>query len=744
MTTTCRGAATARPPFSLTPIAASLLVCAIGLAWHDAARAQQGTEPAVAPAPAREGGSLPAVRAVAPSITESATGPVEGFVAKRGATATKTDTPIIETPQAISVVTRDQMDAQNVQSVSDALRYAAGVMAEANGPDPRADVATFRGFSAGLRSAYRDGLRDYAFGGQGGVVVEPYGLERIEVLRGPASVLYGQGDAGGIINLVSKRPTGEPLHELQVQLGSYNRKQVGLDWGGALETHPEWSWRFTALARDSDAQIDEVKDDRLYLAPAVTWSPSAATSLTLLASYQKNERGQGYQALPRVGTLVDAPRGRIPTDRFVGEPDFERFDQERYSLGYAFEQQLGSDWTLRQNFRAMGQETIHNSTFQAGLQADGETIDRLAGQGRERVRNLVIDNQLQWKLSSAGLDQTVLMGLDYQNLRSNAGSLYSPLPTLNVFDPVYGQPLGISADAPPDDTRKKLSQTGLYLQDQLKFNDRIAWTIGGRYDHTKSDTVDIASGVGDPQTDTAFTWRTGGVYLFDNGWAPYAGYAESFTPLVDRGADGKRFEPETGQQFELGIRYQPKGERFSFLAAVYELKRQNVLTNDLQNPDFYIQRGEVRSRGIELEAQASLGSNLDLVASYTHIDLKVTKSNGPDLDKTPSASPKDIASLWASWRVPGWAGTKLSAGARYVGKTWGDEVETISVPGYTLLDAGVEFDLGQVFSTANDWRLGVNVSNLADKTYVATCGYFADGCKYGYRRTAGATMTYRW
>lgn len=331
------------PPHRARPLA-----LAIGVALAaGAAQAQTSAPPAIAPAPAASAPAeapittLPAVRVSAQAERETATGPVSGYVARRTATATKTDTLLAEAPQSVSVITRDQMEAQNAQSVSDAVRYSAGVMAEANGPDPRADVITIRGFNAGMRSSFRDGLRDYAFNGQGGVVIEAYGLERIDVLRGPSSVLYGQGDAGGTVNLVSKRPTATPQAEGQLQFGSYGRRQGAFDLGGPVgDDHAPWRYRVVALARTSDTQIDHVTDNRVYLAPSMHWEPSAATQLTLLADYQKNRRGQGYQALPRVGTLVPNAQGQtLPSSAFAGEPGFDRFDQQRASLGYQFEHQ---------------------------------------------------------------------------------------------------------------------------------------------------------------------------------------------------------------------------------------------------------------------------------------------------------------------------------------------------------------------------------------------------------------------
>ncbi len=722
----------ASPAFTCTRLASSLHLVILGLGCHGAMHAQAASPES----------TLPEVRVRAQKAKESPTGPVTGLVARRNATATKTDTPIIETPQSVSVVTRDQMDAQNVQSVSEAVRYTAGVLAEANGPDPRADVMTIRGFSAGGRSSYRDGLRDYGFGGQGGIVIEPYGLERVEVLRGPSSVLYGQSDAGGTINLITKRPSADMVNEFALQVGSYNRKQAALDLGGAFAAAPDWTYRLTGLVRDADSQIDEVKDDRLYIAPALKWQPSSATSVTLLGSYQKNERGQGYQALPQAGTLDPNPNGRIPTSRFVGEPGFDRFDQERASIGYEVQHQVNQAWTLRQNLRYTEQDTKANSVYQAGFTRDSLTnniidyrnVDRRAGKNNEHVANLLIDNQAQWTIRNESIEQTVLFGLDHQRLKYKRGAVDSATGSLDVFNPTYGGALPFSADAPAYTRFDSLTQTGIYAQDQIKFNDRIAWTIGGRHDTAKSETTGKPS-----QSDDAFTWRTGLVYLFDNGWAPYVGYAKSFLPLAG-------MLPETGEQYELGIRYQPKDQPISFLASVYDLRRQNLLNIDAsQLPQVvYVQTGEVRSRGLELEAKVTLWRDLDLVAGYAYNPVKVTRSEFGDQGKTPNTTPRSIGSLWATWRVPSVSGLKVSLGARHIGSTFGDDQETLAVPSYTLVDAAVELDLARTFKITGDWKLALNVSNVGDKTYVATCGYYGDGCKYGYRRNAALTLTHRW
>jgi len=686
---------------------------------------------------------LRAVKVSANVDEETATGPVVGYVARRTVTATKTDTPLIESPQSISVVTRDQMDAQNAQSVSDALRYSAGVLAEANGPDPRADNIVMRGFDAG-RDAYRDGLRSYAFGNQGGSVYEPYGMERIEVLRGPSSILYGQGGAGGIVNLVSKRPTAQTVRELQAQVGSYDRKQLAADFGGGLTAGNEWTYRLIGLVRDSDTFIDHVTDDRTYLAPALTWQPDDDTSLTLLSDFQKNKKGQGYQALPRVGTLDSNPNGRIPTHRFVGEPDFDKFGQKRASVGYIFEHRFNEQFTVRQNARYQTLDTDYKGLYIGGLQSDNRTVTRYADQGREKVENKVIDNQLQFKWSHGIFEHTSLVGLDWQRLKSDPTYYYGEPNDLDVYAPVYGQwdqSMDMSWDA-----HDQLKQTGIYLQDQIKVDKTWVATLGLRRDSTEKSSKERLTPVDSRQKDYATTARAGLVYLSSSGLAPYISYSESFAPVVGTTFDGSQFEPETGKQYEIGLRYQPADTTTSITAAVFDLTRQNVTTEDLQHVGFSVQRGEVRARGFELEAKASLATGWDVLTSYAYTDAEITKSNDGNEGNTPGTVPQNTASVWLQYTVlrGDFAGLSIAAGERYIGSFDGDDANTIRVPEYTLADLSLQYDFSRFGKGWRGLRGALNVSNLFDKEYVATCGYYGDACRYGYRRNAMATLNYDW
>ncbi|MDP8568347.1 TonB-dependent siderophore receptor [Methylophilus aquaticus] len=680
---------------------------------------------------------------------ERANGRVKGYVARRNSTATKTDSAILEAPQSVSVITRDQMTMQAVQSVGEALRYSAGIVAEANGPDPRADTIGMRGFSIG-RDQFRDGLRNYAFNNQGGTVVEPFGLERVEVLRGPSSILYGQGAPGGLVNLVSKRPTDAPLHEVGITLGQYDRKQIHLDMSDLLSDDGAWSYRVVGLIQDSDTQIDHVKDDRIYIAPSLTWRPSEFTTLTLLTDYQKNDRGQGYQAWPRIGTLENSQFGKVSSSRFLGEPGLDKYEQERYAVGYQFEHIFNNTFTFRQNLRYQRMTTDAISTYLRALQADQRTITRETGGNEDAVDNLVVDSHLQAKWAHGAFEHTVLAGMDSQRLNNDQRRTFALAGTLDIYAPVYG----VTAINPVESANieQHQRQTGAYLQDQIKYDGKWVATVGGRKDWTRMETDNLRTpSASSSQKDEAETWRTGLVYLAENGLAPYASYTESFLPVIGTSFGGAAFKPETGEQYELGLRYQPKDSQSLFSLALFDLRRQNVTTLDVQNPTFQIQQGEVRSRGVELEMKTQFDA-WSLIGSYAYTDPEITKSNNRNAQgvgfqgKDPNHVARNTAALWADYHLPSTLieGMTIGGGVRYIGTRYGDDANTIKLPSYTLVDLALRYQLVGLGQHFKGWQLALNASNLFDKEYVATCGYYGDGCRWGFRRNVMANLTYRW
>lgn len=704
------------------------------LALCGAAHAQQ----AAPTAPTAEKALAP-VTVSAGAEQENPTAPVTGFVAKRALSATKTDTPLIETPQAISVITRDQMEAQGVQTLRQVTAYTAGAVS--NYFDSRGDTFKARG---GDVTQYLDGMVRF-IGYWNDTRPDPYTLERVEFLRGPSSVLYGQGSVGGVLNLTSKRPQAETQREVQVQLGSNARKQIAADMTGKLTQDGEWLYRLVAVGRDSDTQVDHVRDDRVVIAPTVTWKPSAATSLTLQLTHQKDKSGSLIGFFPWQGTQLPNRYGQIPTNTFISEPGWDRYNSESTSWGYLFSHQIDSAWTVRQNLRRsvsdVDYRTLYTS-FAANtalgrparpvFNADNRTVLRDASWTLGNARMLLVDTQVEGKLRWGETEHTVLGGLDVQRNHWGQQSWRAVAPAIDVYNPVYGNFTAPSASALARVPSVEQRQLGFYAQDQIKWG-RITATLGLRHDNAKSDTEGRPAAA---VNDKAWSKRAGVTYQMDGGWAPYAGYSESFQPLGGANFYGVPFKPQRGEQWEAGVKWQPPGQGISAFAAVYQLREKNRKTTDPTNPLNSLQIGEVKVKGFETEVQASLARQWDFTVGYAFTDAKISRSNTGDQGLPVASTPRHTASAWLSHRFAseGRGGWTVGAGVRYTGSQWSG-TSAISTPAATLADAMVAYDAG-------DWRVAFNVVNLADKVHITQCLARGD-CFYGQARTYTLTSTYR-
>lgn len=678
---------------------------------------------------------------------ESAWGPVEGFVATRSASGTKTDTALVETPQSISVVTHDQIEKQGAKRLEDALTYTPGVSVGSYGFNPEQDYVFMRGFQVPF---FLDGTRqyrDYIVGAQLGV--EPYGLERIETVRGPASVLYGQIAPGGIVNQVVKRPTAEPFHEVQMTFGDPQRLQAAFDFGGPIDNDGTLLYRLTGLGRNADGQMDFQGDDRLFIAPALTWSPDAETTLTVFGQFQRDKDALRPVPLPAFGTIFQSIHGKIPRDRFLGEPGFDSFERTQYSLGYEFEHHFNDGWSIRQNLRYSNVDQTENTSLMAfdygSFAVDGRTADRTGWNDINEIGTFGVDNQLVGEFDTGNLAHKLILGLDYSRSRSDWRFASATLSPIDVFNPVYGGPIGPLVPAISE--LKTATQIGLYAQDQIAWeNWRL--TFGGRYDWAEGVTTDRLWATSTTQKDEAFTGRVGLGYLFDNGVAPYISYSTSFDPEFGLDGTGTPFKPTTAQQYEVGIKYQPVGGNSFFTLSVFDLTRQNIRTRDLNppptNPWAETQTGEARVRGLEAEARISITDRFDFVGAYTYLDSEITKSNNPDLGMPLFLTPKHQFSLWANYTIEDGpaAGLGAGVGVRYRGSVWGASHE-IEVPSHTLFDASLTYDFGKKNPDLAGLNLTVSARNLFDREYISTCSFW-EGCFYGEGRNVTATLKYRW
>lgn len=698
-----------------------------------------------APAPAAAASApdptLPAVRAKATAEQESAGGPVSGYAARRSATATKTDTPLNEVPQSITVIGAERVRDQGSANLQEALRYTAGVRTETYGVDNRGDWFSLRGGSNG--STLIDGLRRPLTGYWGILRNEPYAFERIEVLRGPASVIAGQNGPGGVVNLVSKRPQAERAGEIGVQFGNDGHKQVQADLTGPLNAEGTLLYRVVALAKDSDTQVKHAFDQRELFAPSLTWRPNAATSLTVYAQYQRDESGNLNAFFPAAGTLLPAPNGPIPMDTFIGEPDWDTYGGDNVRFGWELRHRLSDNWTLRhslRNDRADGKmRTMYAAWWDGFVDAtgapdpNGTYLNRVyyAADDKDKITNA--DLLFEGKLRTGGAEHTLLLGVDA--LRSRASQRYYgdfPATPLDVYNPVYGTyPLPALPDTPAAVTR--LRRVGVLVQDQVKFDERWVLVAGLRHDRVRNQAE------GSPaENHSATSKNLGGVWLADAGWSPYLNYSESFEPVAGRNVDGELYKPQRGKQVEAGVKWQPPGTRLNAAAALYRLKETNRTTSD--SPNTTIQLGEVTVQGLELELAGQVGA-WELSAQVSYTDAKIT-GTGPTpeeqaaLGQQLEAIPRHSASLWAVHRFAAVPGLRAGFGLRHVGKSTDGLAGGLEVPAVDLLDAMLSYD-------SADWRFALNANNLTDKKYVASCLGRGD-CWFGNRRRVVASASYRW
>ncbi len=657
------------------------------------------------------------------------------YVAEDTNTATKSDIPLIETPQSVSVITRARIQAQEINSIGEALRYTAGVRGEPFGFDSRLTWLQFRGFDNTTNGLFKDGLqlRNPAFGIS--YNLEPYGAEQLDVLRGPSSFLYGQGSPGGLLNYVSKRPTQQSLHEVQFLAGNFGRYEGRFDFGGRVNDSDTFSFRMTGLIRESGTQIDNVPNDRVFIAPALTWRMAPGTSLTFFATYQRDRAG-AFQWLPADGTLRFNPNGFIQPHRFTGQPSVDRYNRSEHSVGYELHHQLSQNWTFLQKMRYNSNETDNVTTFVLGLEPDRRTALRDQWTSYGKLTAIALDNQLSGRLSTGPLQHTLLAGLDFQRISVRHNQNFAEASSIDIFNRYDYGTLGV---IPYFDSRQdtKQLQTGVYIQDQIKLNNWLL-TLGGRHDWARNEATDNVAGTTSSQSDRKATGRAALTYLFDSGLAPYISYSTFFLPSLGIDANGNQFKPETGRQYEVGIKYQIPHTRAFLTAAVFDLTRENYVQTD---PGTFlpVQRGKARSRGLELEAVATFESGWDLIAAYTLLDNEVRETVDPsEQGKRLVQVPAQFGSAWAKYTVPQgkWKGFGIGGGVRYTGYNYADTANSFRVPSYVVGDAVIDY-------TWNHYRFALNINNILNHN---TYGCFNEGitCNFGERRTVVGTVAYRW
>jgi iron complex outermembrane receptor protein len=666
----------------------------------------------------------------------------DGYVGKSSATGAKTDTPFIQTPQSISSVTPQQLEDRNPQTLLDTIAYTPGTRVGGYGFDPRFDSFTLRGFDVTYTGIFRDNLRQPGFGSSL-FKTEPYGLEGVSILRGPSSALYGPAGAGGLYNLISKRPTEEALREIEVQYGSHDRYQGQFDFSGPVNEEDPFYYRLTGLLRESDTEQVGVPDNRAYIAPAFTWKPDEDTKLTILGEFSRTETG---------GTAAYYFDGAKVHDFFAGNPAFNDSIQNQGRIGYEFEHRLNETFVFRQNARASWLNIDADWAFAYAPNADDPTLlDSSAGTFEEWMNTYTIDNQLEAKFETGALEHTLLAGIDITKIYWKSLDGQGVSPPLDTKNPTVGRPV----DPIAFDTRTVQDQliTGLYVQDQIRY-DALTFTFGGRYDWVSTDTDRTVLSTGAlssiKQDDRAFSWRAGVTYETEWGVTPYASYSTAFAPNGGvNESTGTPFKPTESEQQEVGVKYLLPDSNTMLTAALFNIDQENGLYYAVEpTPEgpknIQVQRGELRSRGLELEATTSLENGLSLLASYTYTQAKILDGPTGTVGNDISSVPRHMASLWAHYAMPedgALAGLGIGAGVRFLGSSYGSDYNTTKNSSRALVDASISYDFAAIDKDFEGLKLQVNATNLFNRQdSVCSAGY----CYRDQGRTVIGSLKYAW
>lgn len=671
---------------------------------------------------------------------ESADAPTQGYSAKTSRSATKTDQPLITTGQAVSVITRQQMDDQNATTVNAALNYTPGVFTNFAGGATRYDTISLRGFHGGdVNNTFLDGLRLLSDGSSyNALQIDPWFLERIDVLKGPSSALYGQGIPGGVVIETTKRPQFAPEGHVRLSGGNFNTKGGAFDYTDAI--NDQWAYRITGMTRTSDTQYDHQREERYAISPQLLWQPDENTSLLLRAYLQKDPSGGYHSAVPADGSLYG---DRLSRGFFDGESSHNVFKRWEQIYSYEFQHAFNETWSFRQNASYTHSNTKLEQVYGLGWNGDRTQMSRYYSGEDSSLDAFAIDNQLEADFATGMLEHQVILGFDFQHFTNDTSSESGYATNLNPYtgatggDTLYLDSAFATPGVYGSHVKRKYSQTGVYLQDDMKL-DKWHLALSGRYDNLKSKATTYETDVTDERSDDHVTGRASLLYAFDNGISPYMSYSTAVTPATLSDINGNLLKPTTSEQYEVGVKYQPVGSSALYSAALYDLTQKDVANRIVQG-SYYVPAGKVHSQGLELEARAPITDRFNVIAGYTYNKVRFKDAVDGNDGNTPYVTPKQMATLWGQYNSA--IGLDLGAGMRYIGTQWADNENTQHMPSATLFDASVRMNLSQFSPDLKGAFVQLNVNNLTDKKYVAAC-YGTGYCYWGQERTVVATVGY--
>ncbi|MEM7207030.1 MAG: TonB-dependent siderophore receptor [Pseudomonadota bacterium] len=650
------------------------------------------------------------------------------------AEALKIETPAQDTPRSVSIVTREDLDAMAPKKLDEALRYTAGVTSQPFGADNDTDWIRIRGFEA---ATYLDGSRLFRDGFYTWLV-EPYGLQQIEVVKGPSAILFGESAPGGIVNAVQKKPTDEPQGEVLAEVGDKGLFSLGFDTSDALNESDSTSYRLVGLVKGHEGELDQTENDRVYLAPSLKVDFSDETTLTLLATVLEDDGIPTNGFFPAAGTLIDSDFGEIDPSTNYGEPDYDVYERTQISVGYQLDHTLNDVWRFSQNLNYGQNELLLRSVY-AFFNDDPSASDLFRGVVFRDGENqsITFDNHVVGKWESSGSKHTLLFGADLQQHETDGEEQDNfAFGTINVADPVYGNftPLDPANNI---DREIKKSQSSVYSQYQIEIDEKWIALAGARFDKVKTENISVIAAQDQSRDDDEVSLNAGFIYLADNGLSPYISYSESFEVFstIDF-ATGELYKPLDGEQLEIGIKYEPETLDGYINLAWFDITEKNALVTD---PNTFIatQTGEETSTGIELEFVGQVSESVKLSAAYAYVDAE-TDDTGDQGKKQAGLIPEQTVTAWVDYDASfaGVEGLMVGAGVRYIGESKDNPASSDrTVPSTSLLDAMISYDINE------QWGAQLNVNNLLDEEYISGCDYW---CYYGESRSIILSTKYRW
>ncbi|WP_299378288.1 TonB-dependent siderophore receptor [uncultured Kiloniella sp.] len=636
----------------------------------------------------------------------------DGYVPLVSQIGTKKDTPLIEVPQNISVVTERQLDDRAPKTLNEALAYTPGIVTSAFGFDNRYDSFTIRGFDGVYNGVFRDGLRQFS-GSSAVYRAEPYGVEGIEILKGPSSTLYGASSSGGFANIVTKRPTKDRLREVEFIAGNNERFQGNFDFSDAIDDDETIKYRLTGVVRDSETDLPGYNDNRTYIAPVIEWKPTEDTKLTVLTEYMDSQTG---------GTAFFYNDANGITDLYTGHEDWNDFDHEQYRLGYEFEHRFNDTFTFRQNTRYANVDINLEYAYRQGA---GGSIQN-AGLAVEEQETFVIDNHLITSVETGTVKHTLVTGFDYGTNEYEQRQGFGAIGGAITMNP------SLAVDQEQD-------QIGIYMHDSLAWRQ---WRLnaGVRYDFLDAETKNNTGTI--KQDEEEMSWQLGLSYVTDFGLVPFANYSTSFTPNVGNLVGGTPAAPTVGEQMEAGLKYEFLNQNAVIQASVFQIDQEDGIVFDSSSGLNVQVQQDMRSRGFELEAVASLTEGLSLNAAYAYTDVEIKDGPTGTVGKQVSGIPLHTLSTYVDYQFQNSSlrGLGVSGGVRYFGESEGNDTNTINNDARYFFDAALRYDLGEISNKLEGAEFKINANNLFDKDgQICASG----SCYKDEGRTVQASLRYR-